>query len=39
MPADDCNSRREKYELEVKYSKDTEQIWVEGKGICNEGMD
>ena len=39
MPADECNSRREKYELEVKYSKDKELIWVEEKGICNEGMD
>ena len=39
MPADECNSRREKYELEVKYSKDKELILVEEKGICNEGMD
>ena len=39
MPADECNSRREKYELEVKYSKDKEVICVEKKGICNEGMD
>lgn len=38
-PADECNSRREKYELEVKYSKDKELILVEEKGISNEGMD
>ena len=39
MPADECNSKREKYELEVKYSKDKELIWMDEKGICNEGMD
>jgi len=39
MPADECHSRREKYELEAKYSKDNELICVEVKGICNEGMD
>ena len=39
MPTDECNSRREKYELEVKYSKDKELILVEEKGISNEGMD
>ena len=41
MPADECNSRREKYELEVKYSKDKELIWVEEKGIwgiCRDGL-
>ena len=39
MPTDECTSRREKYELKVKYSKDNELIWEEEKGICNEGMD
>lgn len=39
MPSEEAFPKREKYELQPTNSKEEKLIWIEEKGIWNEGME